>query len=91
MSEVYRQRPDIPARNVEGVMAVITPRSSQIHRLNSVATTIWDRCADEGATRQELVEALTLVYDVAIDRLEEDLDTFLVEAMEKGILLVSKS
>jgi len=91
MSEVYQQRPDIPARNVEGVMAVITPQSSEIHRLNGVATQIWDHCAKDGATREELLEALQRVYDVATDRLEADLDAFLTEATEKGLLLVSKS
>jgi hypothetical protein len=91
MSRVYRQRSGIPARNVEGVMAVITPQSSEIHRLNGVATHIWDRCAQEGATRDELLKTLKEVYDVKEDRLKADLDTFLAEATEKGLLVVSKT
>ncbi len=90
MSQLYQQRPDIPARDVEGVMAVITPRSSQIHRLNGVATEIWGLCGEEGgATRDELLEALAGIYSVTLEVLENDLDAFLKEATQKGILLVS--
>lgn len=90
MNEVYRQRPGIPARNVEGVMAVITPRSSEIHRLSGVAADIWERCGDAGATRAELIEALLGLYEISREALEADLDTFLGEATDKGILEVSR-
>ena len=87
MSEVYRQRPGIPARNVEGVMAVITPHSSEIHRLNGVAAEIW-RCCESGATRAQIMASLGDLYDVEDARLSADLDAFLDEATRKGLLLV---
>lgn len=86
MTKVYRQAPGIPARNVEGVMAVITPRSSEIHRLNPTATVIWDRCQD-GATREQLIEALAEVFQASEGQLRQDVDLFLTEALQKGILI----
>ncbi len=90
MSDIYRQQPNIPARNVEGVMAVITPRTSEIHRLNGVATELWERCVDPGATREQLIASLSDRYEVSRDRLEADVDAFLTEATAKGLLLVSR-
>jgi len=89
MTQIYRQKAGIPARNVEGVMAVITPHSSEIHRLDGVATEIWHRCGEDGATRIELIEALVENYDAERETLETDLDAFLAEATQKGLLEVS--
>jgi hypothetical protein len=86
MTEVYRQAPGIPARNVEGVMAVITPRTSEIHRLNPTATVIWNRC-QEGATRDQLVEALSHAFQASEGQLRQDVDLFLTQALQKGILI----
>ena len=90
MSGIYRQQPNIPARNVEGVMAVITPRTSEIHRLNGVATELWELCVEPGTTREQLIASLSDRYDVTRDRLEADVDAFLTEATSKGLLLVSR-
>lgn len=88
MSQIYRQKPGIPARNVEGVMAVITPHSSEIHRLNETGAVIWERCG-EGATRDELIEALQARYEADREVLGHDVDAFLEEATRKGILITS--
>ena len=88
MTQVYRQKPGIPARNVEGVMAVITPHSSEIHRLNAAGAVIWEACA-EGATRAQLLDALLDAYEVSPEVATADLNQFLDEATQKGILVVS--
>ena len=67
-------------------MAIITPGTSEIHRLNTVATTIWNLCEDPGATRRELLDGLLSSYDVSDEELATDLDGFLEEAIRKGIL-----
>ncbi len=87
MSHTFRQNPGIPARNVEGVMAIITPHSSEIHRLNDTATTIWQKCDGQGATREELLETLLQTYNTNREILRADLDQFLAEAVSKGLLL----
>lgn len=83
----YRQAPRLPARNVQGVMAVITPGSSEIHRLNDVAAEIWAACAAQGATVDELVTALSERYDAPTDVLRHDVEAFLESAVHKGLLL----
>jgi hypothetical protein len=88
MNERYVQG-NIPARKIEGLMAVITIKSSEIHRLNSLATAIWDRCAAPGATVDEIVAGLMEEYDVVEDVLRQDVLDFLSEACEKGLLSVS--
>lgn len=88
MTQVYRQKPGIPARNVEGVMAVITPHSSEIHQLNAVGAVIWEACSD-GATHAQLLGTLMEHYEVSLEVATADLDHFLAEATQKGILVIS--
>lgn len=76
----------IPARKVEGLMAVITVKSSEIHRLNELGTAIWDQCEGDGATPDAIVAALIDVYEVAPVQLREDVVAFLEDACVKGLL-----
>lgn len=69
-------------------MAIITPRSSDIHRLNATASAIWHRC-EEGATRSELVEDLLGQFEAQREQIEADVDHFLTDAIQKGILITS--
>jgi hypothetical protein len=89
MEDVYRQAPGIPARDVEGVMAVITPRTAEIHQLNATATAIWRRC-EQGATREALVQHLCDLFLASEGQLRQDVDQFLAEALKKGILVASR-
>jgi len=67
-------------------MAVITPGTSEIHRLNDVAADIWELCAGEGATLEQLLQTLRDRYDVPDDVLRLDVATFLQFAIGKGLL-----
>ncbi len=69
-------------------MAVITPLSSEIHRLNEIGAIIWKRC-EHGATQEELIGELLEQYDVSPEQATQDIKDFLDEATAKGILLLS--
>ncbi len=88
MSTIYQQTSGIPARNVEGMMAVITPRDSEIHQLNDTATLLWQGC-EGGATREQLIQILQQAYPEVAERVAQDVDQFLQDALGKGILTAS--
>ena len=83
----YKQNPKIPAREVGGVLAVITPGTSNIHRLNQVGAWLWQQCDGDGRTAVELIERLVTRYDVEVEQASEDVQAFLEEAQRKNILL----
>ncbi|MBH24484.1 MAG: hypothetical protein CMH57_08540 [Myxococcales bacterium] len=84
----YRQNPTIPAREVGGITAVITPRTSRIHRLNQVGAEVWRACEGGGATLDELVGVVAKRFVVDEERAREDIQAFLKDAIDKGLILV---
>ena len=83
----YKQNSGIPAREVGGVLAVITPGTSNIHRLNEVGAWLWRVCEGEGRTVDELVEGLVARYEVGEAQARVDVLEFLVQASKKNILV----
>lgn len=67
-------------------MAVITPGTSEIHRLNGPASDLFHLCAGEGQTLAQLIHAVTARYEVDATSAEDDVRAFLQEALDRGLL-----
>lgn len=69
-------------------MAVITPQSSQIHRLNGTAAELFAACAGEGASEEELLQTTLARYEVTPEEATQAIQAFLQDAVARGILEV---
>lgn len=66
------------------VLALDTDRSVYL-RLNKSGTLLWERLG-AGATRSELVAALTEAYAVGPDQAAADVDDFVSSCRERGLI-----
>ena len=55
-------------------------------RLNGSGAMLW-KCLEQGATREELVQALTSQYDVSQEEAARDVDKFIETLNKVGCLL----
>ena len=83
-----RQNPDTPARTIDGEAIVITPGDSTLHTLNSTATFIWDR-ADGTRTLRQIAAQLLDEFDIDEATLRADAAGFVLDAVTRGLLLVT--
>ena len=56
-----------------------------MHRLNETGVLLWNRLKD-GASAQELTDALTAEYDVSPEQAAADVDAFLQQLQKAGCL-----
>jgi hypothetical protein len=72
-------------REVEGEIVALDLRASTYLSVNKAGTALWPHLTS-GASRDELVTALTSRYDVDVEAATRDVDAF-VQALEaKGLL-----
>ena len=84
------QNPDTPARTIAGEAVVITPADSTLHTLNETATFIWER-ADGTRTLEQIAAELEAEFDVDPAILRSDAESFVTEAVTKGLMLSSEA
>lgn len=84
---VYRQNPTVPARPLGDDVAIITPRTAQVHRLNALGAAIWRRCEGSGVAMDELVAWTVARYEVDEETARADVERFVHDALDKGILV----
>ena len=85
LSEIRLKSRSLEWREIDGELVALEADSSVYLAANPAATLLWRRLA-EGATRDELCDAL--VGEFAIDHglAERDVDVFLAQAREFGVL-----
>jgi hypothetical protein len=81
------QNPDTPARTIDGEALVITPTDSRLHALNETATFVWDR-AQGRQTLESILGELMSTYAVSEKEARADVEAFVNEAVDKGLLLL---
>lgn len=67
---------------------VVTPHDSRLHVLNAVATRIWELCDGEGATIDELVEALVEEFEVTAETARDECIAFIEDAVSRELVVV---
>ena len=72
-------------REVEGEIVALDLRASTYLSVNKAGTALWPHLT-AGASREELVTALTSRYDIDVDAATRDVDAF-VQALEAKELL----
>ena len=77
--------PEIIWREMDGNAVVVSPKDGQVRVFNEVGTSIWHALI-AGETVAQIKERLIEVYDVSEAQATQDLDSFLKELLDRGIL-----
>jgi len=80
-----RRRSDVSVRDVEGDTVVLDRAAERIHRLNSTAGFIWQRC-DGRRTVGDIAEELAGAFDVAPGAANEAVVAAIRQLDELGLL-----
>ena len=85
-AEPFRLRDgELEWREVEGEIVALDLRESTYLSVNRTGTVLWPRLA-AGATRDELLAALTASFDVDAEAAGRDVDAFLAALRARGLL-----
>ena len=76
---------DVAARGFKDETIVLDLRSSTYLSTNAAGTVLWNRLA-QGTTRSALISALLDEFEVPPDRAADDVDAFLRDCRERGLL-----
>ncbi len=81
---LYRQDPRTAARVFRGEAAIIVPQDRRVNLLNPVATEIWGLCDGDGASLDQICDALAKRYDAPADTIRAETKGFLEELLALG-------
>ena len=77
-------------KEVDGEIVLLDMKSESFYGLDAVASDIW-RLLQKGKTLQETYDALLAIYEVAPEKLLEDLEKFIGRLTESGLIELVKS
>ena len=81
----YRHASSLSWKKVGNEILIIDSRINQeVHRLNGVASFIWEKCVD--ATKNDILNNILETYDISEADALSDLNGFLDELTQKKIL-----
>lgn len=80
--------PQAISRVVDGEAVIVLPESGQVGVLNEVGTRVWE-LADGTRSLEEIVAAILEEFEVTPERARQDVDAFVQELVEKGMLILS--
>jgi hypothetical protein len=82
------QNPNAPSRALEDAALVITPTDSLLHTLNETAAFVWTRAQGEKSL-ETILQELMGVFDVDEQEARLDVEAFVHEAVQKGMLILT--
>jgi len=89
VTESYIWRDERTAwRIIEGEAVIVTPLDSKVHILNEVGTRIWELLEGKEMKVGQIIEMICEEFEVAQKKAEEDVDKFIKEMCEKGIVKI---
>jgi hypothetical protein len=89
MSDRYiGHAPKLAARRVAGEMVILNADDSSLYVLNELGTAIWD-AADGQTSLQTIVDSICREYDVDRAIAEQDVDGFVTDLVQHGVLQTS--
>ena len=91
MSEIYQIKKGFLLRRMGGSAVVVAVGEAAksfkgVIKLNEVGAFLWERLSD-GATAEQLLQAVTDTYDVESEQARENIESFLAKAKEGGLLV----
>ena len=91
MNEIYRIKKGFLLRRMGGSAVVVAVDEAAksfkgVIKLNEVGAFLWERL-NEGATVEQLVQAVTDAYDVEREQARANIESFLAKAKEGGLLV----
>ena len=89
VTESYIWRDERTAwRIIEGEAVIVTPLDSKVHILNEVGTRIWELLEGKEMKVGQIIEMICEEFEVAQKKAEEDVNKFVKEMCEKGIVKI---
>lgn len=85
MSELRLRTTDLAWRSVDKEMIAIDVRESNYLTANDSGLVLWSALA-AGTTKDELTSRLIAAYGIAADRAASDVESFLSDLRERGLL-----
>jgi len=79
---------DVVWRDLEGEVVILNLATATYFGLEGVGNEIWRFLAEHRST-EHLVETLCDTFDVTPEQLQRDLDSFIAELAEKGLIKVA--
>jgi hypothetical protein len=86
MAILLRRANDIPTAPLDDSLLMLNIARGQYHSLNDVGARVWELLA-EPTTRDTLVERLVEEFDVEQDVCGAEVDAFIGELSERGLLV----
>jgi coenzyme PQQ synthesis protein D (PqqD) len=85
MSELRLRDADLHWREIDGEVIALEARGSTYLAANGAGTVLW-RTLVGGATRDQLIDELVATYDIDRGRAAADVDVFLRQLADQGLL-----
>jgi Coenzyme PQQ synthesis protein D (PqqD) len=85
MHDIGLRRDEIAWREIDGEVIAVDLRSSTYLSTNGSGTTLWHALV-AGTTRAGLADALVQTYSIDQATAERDVDAFLADLTERGLL-----
>lgn len=76
---------DAVVREVNGEAVLLHLETSQYHTLDPISTEIW-KCLLDAPSFASALNAVHATFDVELDRLRGDLDVFVEQLAERGLV-----
>ncbi len=85
---IYKQNPQCPVREIGGGLVIMAPAGETTHALEDLGLFIWNQL--DGKKDLEAVLAAVLAeYDVQETRARDDLERFITQLQDAGLVLQS--
>jgi hypothetical protein len=81
------QNPQAAWRVYDGEAVIVSPEDSTLHTLNEVGTLVWE-AADGRTPLSIVVTRICARYDVDAPAAERDVETFVEQLRERGLITV---
>lgn len=85
-SNRFQIAPGLIWRLLDDNVVIVSPGMGKVRVLNGMATVIWQLMA-EGKSNNEIQEHLTAHYEVTIGQAQEDLQLFLTDLKDRGLIV----
>lgn len=82
----YRIPDNVLFQEVDGEAVLLSLDEGCYYGLDEVGTTIWKLIDEEKLEPDQVVARLTEIYEVETEQAREDLDRFLAELRESGLI-----
>ncbi len=85
LGTILTKNPNAAYRVYDGQATVVLPDRSEVHVLNPIGTTVWDRI-DGRHTLAQILDAVIEEYTVAPDEAQRDVLAFIADLRNHGMV-----